>query len=205
MLSKVERVEQFAQQGLERCWTLHALNLQKAIRLLCSCVAQVFDIQAEHYLTLADCQERWLESLEAQTRQVAIGLCRSHGLIGITQKQHEEIDYELRSALIAPFERWRSTLSRTSADAIKSEIESGKRARTPGTINSVLAAKRMQAFLDANGISQVMFAKQAKTTDRTIRSFLSSGKVRKDIFLDIARAMGKKPEDLLKAEPEGGK
>jgi hypothetical protein len=78
--------------------------------------------------------------------------------------------------------------------------EKSKTTRTPATIHSPVAAARMQRHLDANGISQREFAAAAKTTDRTIRSFRDSGKTRKDIFRDIATAMGTTPEELLKPE-----
>jgi hypothetical protein len=44
-----------------------------------------------------------------------------------------------------------------------------KQSRTPGTIDSPLAARRMQAYMNAKGIGQTQFAILANTTDRTIR------------------------------------
>lgn len=55
----------------------------------------------------------------------------------------------------------------------------------------------MVDFMNANGLSQPKFADMANTTDRTIRSFGKTGKVRKDIFRDIAAAMDATVEDLL--------
>jgi hypothetical protein len=77
-----------------------------------------------------------------------------------------------------------------------------KRKRTPGTFNSPIAAKRMQEFMDSRGIGQTEFANRANTTDRTIRSFIATGKVRKSILRQIAVAMAISPEDLLKPEEQ---
>ena len=52
--------------------------------------------------------------------------------------------------------------------------------------------------LKNNGLRQTDFAIQANTTDRTIRSFMKTGNVRKGIFEDIAKAMGVSRSDLLK-------
>ncbi len=66
-----------------------------------------------------------------------------------------------------------------------------------GKIASLLAAERMKDFIEQNGLTQPVFAERAGTTDRTIRSFGKNGKVRKDIFRQIAEAMGTTPEKLL--------
>lgn len=68
------------------------------------------------------------------------------------------------------------------------------------TISSPLAARRMQAFLETNQIGQTDFAGRVGTTDRTLRSFRKSGKVRSDIFAAIVKAMGTTKETLLKPE-----
>jgi hypothetical protein len=69
--------------------------------------------------------------------------------------------------------------------------------RSSGKIHSPVAAMRMREFIEVNGLTQPVFAKRAKTTDRTIRSFGKTGKVRKDIFRQIAEAMNTTPEKLL--------
>jgi hypothetical protein len=69
--------------------------------------------------------------------------------------------------------------------------------RASSTVSSFAAAKRMQDYMDAQGLGQTAFAIMAETTDRTIRSFKAKGKVRKDVFGRIARAMGLTTAELL--------
>jgi len=71
-------------------------------------------------------------------------------------------------------------------------------ARLPGTVNSPSAARKMEAYITSKGFSQTEFASLAQTTDRTLRAFRKSGKVRRDIFEQIAKAMGTTRDDLLK-------
>jgi len=122
VLQEVEKVEGFAQDGLARCWTPHAINLPKAIRLLCTCVVEVFDIQAKHYTSMPDCSERWLELIESNTRQVALGLCNPRGLASVTRQEYEEIDFALRKALDGRLKYWRIALKKSTTQ-LASESE----------------------------------------------------------------------------------
>jgi hypothetical protein len=70
--------------------------------------------------------------------------------------------------------------------------------RLGATINCPRAARKMEAYLETNGIGLTAFANQVGTTDRTLRSFRKTGKVKRSIFDDIAKAMGTTKEDLLK-------
>ena len=70
--------------------------------------------------------------------------------------------------------------------------------RMRATITSKIAARRMEAYLEAKNIGLTEFAIQAQTTDRTLRSFRKTGKVRRDIFDNIAKAMGTTRDALLK-------
>jgi hypothetical protein len=72
--------------------------------------------------------------------------------------------------------------------------------RLKATIESLPAARRMEAHLRSKGMGQTDFAIQVGTTDRTLRSFRRTGKVRRDIFGAIARAMNISNEELLKPE-----
>jgi hypothetical protein len=72
--------------------------------------------------------------------------------------------------------------------------------RLQSAISSPSAARRMEAYLESNPMKRTAFAVQAQTTDRTLRSFRKTGKVRRDIFENIARAMGITPEALLNPE-----
>jgi hypothetical protein len=73
-----------------------------------------------------------------------------------------------------------------------------KRKRASASIQSAMAAKRMEAYIEAHGLGYTEFASKAHTTDKTLRTFRNSGKVRRDIFEAIAKAMGISKEELLK-------
>jgi hypothetical protein len=72
--------------------------------------------------------------------------------------------------------------------------------RLSASITSRVAANRMEAYIQSKQISQTEFATAADTTERTIRAFRRTGKVRRDIFGGIARAMGIGKDDLLRPE-----
>jgi hypothetical protein len=73
-----------------------------------------------------------------------------------------------------------------------------QRERLRATVYSPIAARRMETYLKSKSIGQTDFAATVGTTDRTLRSFRKSGKVRRDIFKSIANHMGTTMEALLK-------
>ena len=69
--------------------------------------------------------------------------------------------------------------------------------RLPSTITSRSAAAKVHAYLEASPIGPTAFATKAGITDRTLRTFKSTGKARRATFIGIAKAMGTTLEDLL--------
>ena len=57
----------------------------------------------------------------------------------------------------------------------------------------------MEQYLESHTLSQTQFALLVPTTDRTIRRFRAMGKIRRDLFVAIAKAMGTTPEALMKS------
>lgn len=82
---------------------------------------------------------------------------------------------------------------------IADQCNASKPVRLRATITSPIAARRMEAYI-TKGLGQTEFANQVGTTDRTLRSFRKSGKIRRDIFDAIAKAMGTTRDELLKPE-----
>jgi hypothetical protein len=82
-------------------------------------------------------------------------------------------------------------------DGRRMEEREGKE-RSSASITSPVAAKRMGEFIVAHGLGQTEFANRVGTTDRTIRAFQKTGKVRRDIFDSIAAQMSTTREELLK-------
>jgi hypothetical protein len=72
--------------------------------------------------------------------------------------------------------------------------------RLRSTVHSPIAARRMETYLKSKAIGQTDFAATVGTTDRTLRSFRKTGKVRRDIFDSIATHMGTTKEALLRPE-----
>jgi hypothetical protein len=55
----------------------------------------------------------------------------------------------------------------------------------------------MEAYIQAKGLGLTEFATQAQTTDRSLRRFRQTGKIRRDIFENIAKAMKITKKELI--------
>jgi hypothetical protein len=78
------------------------------------------------------------------------------------------------------------------------EIEPKKYQRFPASVYSPSAAAKMEGYMKLKAMGQTEFAIQAETTDKTIRKFRQTGKIKRSILGDIAKAMGISREELLK-------
>jgi hypothetical protein len=101
---------------------------------------------------------------------------------------------------IDPYLGWSSSAARAALAFESKAAASGANPRLQSTVTSELAARRMEAYMDSKGIGQTELARIVGTTDRTLRTFRKKGKVRRDIFDAIAKAMGTTRERLLNAE-----
>jgi hypothetical protein len=81
---------------------------------------------------------------------------------------------------------------------VEKRLEPQKPKRLPSTITSLSAARKVEAYIGQNCIGLTEFATRAGTTDRTLRTFRKTGKIRLSIFEEIAKAMGTTKESLLK-------
>jgi hypothetical protein len=79
-----------------------------------------------------------------------------------------------------------------------------RRVRQSGAIENLHAARRVAKHLDDRGIKQNDFAKKAKISERTLRSFLKTGKLRKGSVSDLCNAMKIDRETLLREFLETG-
>jgi hypothetical protein len=70
--------------------------------------------------------------------------------------------------------------------------------RLLGIVSNRDSARRMERYIKDHGMTLTEFATKAQTTDRTLRSFRNTGKIRKNIFGEIAKTMGMTKEELLK-------
>ena len=92
-------------------------------------------------------------------------------------------------------------LRRMADSTLKAARSKSSAQRSPGSVNSRIAAMRMRKYCEDNGLKQTEFATLAGTTDRTIRRFHKTGKVSKTVLMGIATQMGISREELLREEP----
>lgn len=69
--------------------------------------------------------------------------------------------------------------------------------RSIGTPESVSAAI---AYMESKGLTETQFGNQFQSTDRTVRNFRKSGKIRRSTFEAMAKSMGLTIEQLLRGE-----
>lgn len=69
--------------------------------------------------------------------------------------------------------------------------------RSIGTPEAVAAAIK---YMESKGITETQFGNQFLSTDRTVRSFRKSGKMRRSTFEAMAKSMGLTIEELLRGE-----
>lgn len=61
------------------------------------------------------------------------------------------------------------------------------------------AARKVQQYIETHD-GQAVFARKAGISEKTLYKFRTTGKVKRNIFRDIASAMGTTPDELLKAQ-----
>jgi hypothetical protein len=99
----------------------------------------------------------------------------------------------------ARYRHWAAEAIERAQQGTKSLETNGTSKRLRATVFNKFAARRMEAYMESHG-GQTAFATKVGTTDRTLRSFRKTGRVRLDIFKAIAGAMGTTPDELLKPE-----
>ena len=72
--------------------------------------------------------------------------------------------------------------------------------RLSTTVASPIAARRMERYLERHSLGQNEFARRVGRSEKTLRNFRKTGKVRRGILAEIAQAMQTTPEELLKPE-----
>ena len=88
-----------------------------------------------------------------------------------------------------------TSLPPKSAPNSASPIRSG---RMPSTVHSLVAVRRIEAFMDKKGFTQTEFAIQANTTDKTISKIRKTALIKRSMLYGIAKTLGITREELLK-------
>ena len=67
----------------------------------------------------------------------------------------------------------------------------------PRSVDNKKAADRVREHIDKSGLTQTQFAGKAGMTDRTLRKFLKTGRIKRNKLDDIAKAINTSPTELL--------
>jgi hypothetical protein len=97
-----------------------------------------------------------------------------------------------------------TTLEVATATMVGHRAELGKKAprkRMSRTLGSPEALRVVTDHLEQTKLTDTQFGNQFDTTDRTVRSFRSTGKMRRSNFEAMAKSMGLTTEDLLLGVP----
>jgi hypothetical protein len=185
----IQTLEHYVKEALAECGDADSFNTQKALRVLRPCVAGVLDAQTVHYFSLPERQPEWLDKIAADTLDTALAL------VGIrVVARNPEIRTEIEDTINENVTQIRNVFRQPQP------LSATAPRRAPGTIYSPLAARRMEAHIASKGLGMTEFAGMVPTTDRTLRTFRRTGKVRRDIFDGIAKAIGQSRESLLNPE-----
>jgi len=173
----------------------------------------LFKAEADHYETVRD-NERypaWLSKLSDRVfMRVRHGMDKveegnPQAMLGYHGATSLDIDPALQKTLSSLVNQytWRGAGPHPQAKPATSTAEPPKaqptvRQRMSATIHSPSAARKMETYMNARGLDQTEFAIQANTTDKTIRKFRQTGKVKRSILDGIATAMGISKQELLK-------
>jgi hypothetical protein len=87
--------------------------------------------------------------------------------------------------------------------ALASSASQGKATapkRLPRSIGTPEAVNAAIAYMESKGLTETQFGNQFQSTDRTVRSFRRSGKMRRSTFEAMAKCMGLTIEQLLRGE-----
>ncbi len=73
-------------------------------------------------------------------------------------------------------------------------------AKRPQSIGTPEAVNAAMAYMGSKGLTETQFGNQFQSTDRTVRNFRKSGKMRRSTFEAVATSMGLTIEQLLRGE-----
>lgn len=86
-----------------------------------------------------------------------------------------------------------------SSPQLRLNLQTQKK-RLRSTVESWAAVRLIEKHLETKGIGANVFARNVGTTERTLRKFRNTGRIRRDLFDEIAKELGMDKEALLSAE-----
>lgn len=160
----------------------------------------LFNAEAKWY-RLGPEWEGWLRNLAERMETRTIETAWQANLAG-TLTYHatkEEMQKVVHEALQAHLEEcMQPPKGQTSgAPATESKPVAARR-RLTGVVTCPSAPRKLEKYIRDKGMGLTEFAIQAQTTDRTLLRFRKTGKLRRDLFENVAKAMGTTKEELMK-------
>jgi hypothetical protein len=185
-------------------------------RVLAQYASSLFETEATFYPNdpqLAHWLRQLADRITAKMLQTVVKLEETGRNGSVSLSHHGLTQSDMRAAISAALvtaseEEAKKRLMAAAMGQVKAHIahatdsqaaRGGKNTRLPATIECPAAARKLEAYLKSEGIGLTEFATKAGITDRTLRSFRRTGKIRRSIFADIAKAMGTTKESLLKS------
>lgn len=161
----------------------------------------------------------WIHWLEERTSERVLAAVKSiedadpNLTLGYHGLDHYRMVNEIKGRLweaANPY-RWKATepatppviedatpLLTASPQSVSTQAQPERPRRMSASIHSPSAARKVEAFIEAKGIGLTNFATSAGLTDRTLRSFRKTGRIRRSLLDGIAQAMGTTREELLR-------
>jgi hypothetical protein len=171
-----------------RVWlTEYRAGVTHEVKKLISDERQNFHLSAENRIAVID---RTLDSEIEQIIKAKAAVAAKSSLLSTGQRKEL-----LPQSNLSSVKRLGSI--ELSVPSSSPQIRSHKR-RLSASITSPAAVRRVEQYLNSHTITLTDFASLVPTTDRTIRRFRATGKIRRDLFDGIAKAMGITAEELIK-------
>ncbi len=83
---------------------------------------------------------------------------------------------------------------------VETRRAAGEPGPVPRSVGGQAAVAAVKEYIKARGLSQTQFSIQAGVSERTLRNFLTNGKMRRSSLDGLAKAMGLSLEQLLRGE-----
>jgi len=147
-------------------------------------------------------QESLVEELEQGLSMFVLDMHAWSSVPPEERKAHWHVGASVAQTLATCRLEWNAKSLRHWADEALRDGASLRTVQLSSGVVSVAAARRVEAFRKQHAMTTTDLAGKAGTTDRTMRNFLKTGKIRRSIFVGIAQAMKISPEELLRESGE---
>jgi DNA-binding Xre family transcriptional regulator len=187
------------------------------MRILRTCVIEVFDCQIDYFKTLSFYDPRWGEMIVKPTIDSALGLISSayfdstsarkelNNTLSAHISQREDAGIQPQISYAAsdsdsPLMVMAKTAARRAQQQVFAPIPpqtTESRTETRG-VYSPAAVEKVEAYMKKHGLNYTEFANKAGTSDKTLRKFRNTKRIRAGVLDGIAGVLGLTREQILK-------